>query len=71
MFIFFKRNDNCIFLGIIPSFKLIGIQFLGMLCTKFFLENCFRKLLLNLFCRKVLPRIMDLFIDFVQFIFCL
>ena len=23
MFIFFKRNDNCIFLGIIPSFKLM------------------------------------------------
>ena len=23
LFIFFKRNDNCIFLGIIPSFKLM------------------------------------------------
>ena len=36
----------------------IGVQFLGMLCTEFFLENCFRKLLLNILCRKVLPRIL-------------
>ena len=42
----------------------IGVQFLGMLCTEFFLKKCLRKLLLDLFCRKVLSRIMNLLIGF-------
>ena len=44
---------------------------IGVLCTEFFLKNRLRKLLLDLFCRKVLSRIMNLFIGFVQFILCL
>lgn len=36
-----------------------------------FLKNRLRKLLLDIFCRKILPRIMNLFIGFVQFILCL
>ena len=32
MFIFFKRNDNCIFLGIIPSFKLMVFSFRQTIC---------------------------------------
>ena len=42
-----------------------------MLCTEFFLKNRLRKLLLNLFGRKVLSRIMNLLIGFLQFILCL
>ena len=32
MFIFFKRNDNCIFLGIIPSFKLMVFSCRQTIC---------------------------------------
>ena len=32
MFIFFKRNDNCIFLGIIPSFKLMVFSCCQTIC---------------------------------------
>lgn len=32
LFIFFKRNDNCIFLGIIPSFKLMVFSCRQTIC---------------------------------------
>ena len=32
LFIFFKRNDNCIFLGIIPSFKLMVFSCCQTIC---------------------------------------
>lgn len=39
MFIFFKRNDNCIFLGIIPSFKLMVFS-VGWDTTLYGLKIC-------------------------------
>ena len=34
LFIFFKRNDNCIFLGIIPSFKLMVFSCCQTICLQ-------------------------------------
>ena len=43
MFIFFKRNDNCIFLGIIPSFKLMVFSCRQTICFQQHLNELYIK----------------------------